>query len=173
MTSRNKEKFVEAVAADTDVIAARAPFKVQKDERRRYVRIDISSPMTLKKIKEANGQFHPEGEWHTINGHILNLSASGVLLDLDQQLKEGDIVALHFVVQDVETLSDILGLVKRADSDGEGVIAGVEFINRDDLSDRLTQGEIDLLPETLNSFDETIRQVLNNYVYRETDTTQN
>ena len=56
-------------------------------------------------------------------------------------------------------------MIKRVDIDPEGCLAGIEFISREQLVDHFTQAEMDLLGENYTNFDDSIRQVLNRYVY--------
>lgn len=167
MATKEKVKFIQEVPTDATVIAARRPFRVEEDNRRRFVRIEIASPVTLNKIRDAEGQFWPDGEWHVINGTILNISAGGLLVELDQQVLTGDVVALHFIMQDIEALNDVLGLVKRVEQDAEGIIAGISFVTRNEVTDLMSQGQIDMLPETLDDFEHTVRKVLSKYVFEE------
>jgi hypothetical protein len=124
--------------------------------------------MSLKKIRDTVGNYWPEGDWHVINGQILNISAGGVLVELDQAVDEGDIVSMNFTIQDVEGLDNVLGLIKRVDIDPEGTLAGIEFITRERLVDHFTQAEMDLLADGYTNFDDSIRHVLNRYVYATT-----
>ena len=167
MTNREKVKFVHEVDAVPSDYRARKPFKVEKQEARRFVRLEISSPMTVQKIKDTTGNFSPEGDWHTLHGMILNISGGGVLIEVDQPLLEGDLVSMHFTLQDVECLDNVLGLVKRAEENQGFFLAGIEFISRQRLSDLLSQSEIDLLPESVTDFNDSVRDVLNRFVVRE------
>jgi hypothetical protein len=167
MASRDKVKFIQEVPATDAMVAARRPFEVRSENRRRFVRIEISSPMTLRKIRDTNGRLWPEGEWHVINGSILNISDGGVLVEVDQQLLETELVSLHFIMQDVEPLSDVLGQVMRSDQDDDGFLVGIKFITLQSLSDRLTQAELDLLPKSLTEFQSCIKGALEKYVCTE------
>ncbi|MBD3257618.1 hypothetical protein GF377_04235 [candidate division GN15 bacterium] len=167
MTTTRDPKFVNDIpAADTDILV-RKPFKIERENTRRFVRLEISTPMSLKKIKDIGGGFWPEGDWHIIQGMILNISAGGVLVELDQAINEGDVVSMQFTLQDVELLDNVLGLVKRVDSEPDYLIAGIEFITRDYLADHFSSAEMELLDGELTNFDEKMRQVLNKYVYSE------
>ena len=166
MATTKAPKFVSDVpTADTDVLV-RKPFKIERDSRRRFVRLQISTPMSLKKIKDIGGGFWPEGDWHLIHGMILNISAGGVLVELDQVINEGDVVSMQFTLQDVEQLDNVLGLVKRVDPETDCYIAGIEFITREYLKDHFSAAEMDLIGSQLTGFDESVRQVLNKYVDR-------
>jgi hypothetical protein len=123
--------------------------------------------MSLRKIKDAGGNFEPDGDWHTLHGLILNISAGGVLVEVDQPLFEGDVVSMHFTLQDVESIDNVLGLVKRSDHDDGTFLAGIQFITREYLEDLFSQAEMDLLPNSLTNFNEGVREVLNKYVFRE------
>jgi hypothetical protein len=167
MNSTQRTKFVREVDTETDELTVKKPFKVERDEKRRFIRLEISSPMSMKRIKDTTGGYWPQGENRVIEGTILNISAGGVLVDLQEMVEEGDVVAMHFTLQEVETLDDVLGLVKRVDPDAEAVTAGIQFITRDYLSDLFSQAEMDLLPKRYGNFDDSVRQVLNRYFERE------
>jgi hypothetical protein len=63
----------------------------------------------------------------------------------------------------------VLGLVKRVDPDEGMFLAGIEFISEDRLKDMFSSGEIEMLPESMTDFDRGVRDVINKYVYRETN----
>jgi len=167
MKGSDNMKFVRDVPADRINLRAHRPFKVSRENSRRFVRLEISSPMSMKKIKDDSGNYWPEGDWHVINGSILNISAGGILVDLDQQVSAGEVVTMHFTLQEVENLHNVLGLVKRADIEPDCCIAGIEFITRDYLVDHFSQAELELLSENYMNFDESVRHLINRYIYRE------
>lgn len=167
MTHRGRTRFIQDVTANDTATTTVKQFKVQKEDKRRFVRLEISSPMAMRKIRETGGEFWPTGEKHIIDGEILNISAGGVLVELEQSVDEGDIVSMRFTLQDTQPVDNVLGLVKRTDFDAGSFLVGVEFINRQRLNDLMSQDEIDLLPESLTGFDERIRQVLNKYIHQE------
>ncbi|HOP05786.1 MAG TPA: PilZ domain-containing protein [candidate division Zixibacteria bacterium] len=136
-------------------------------EKRQFVRIEITSPASLSRIKDIFGNYWPQGDEYRIQGNILNISAGGVLLDLEQPVNEGDIVAMRFLLRDTGTLNGILGLVKRCDTDESGNLAGVQFVTRENLNDILSASEMDLLDEQFDHFDKTVREVVNRFVARE------
>lgn len=167
MATQDKVNFLHELPAVDSAIVVREPFTVSDDNRRRFVRIEISSPMTMRKLRNAEGRLWPEGEWHIINGTILNISAGGVLVEVDQELNDKDLVSLHFIMQDVEPLSDVLGQVMRADREEDGYLVGIKFVTRKSLLDTISQAELDLLPSTLNEFDCSVRQALKKYISSE------
>ena len=98
---------------------------------------------------------------------MLNISAGGVLVDLNEAINSGDIVSMHFILQDVEPLDDILGLTKRVEQSEEGCLTGIEFLARERLEDMLSGAEIDLIEGNYTDFGESVRGVLKQYMYRQ------
>jgi hypothetical protein len=166
MTTKTRTKFVSDVTHQDTAIEFAKPFRVEKQDQRRFVRLEISSPMDLRKIKDIAGNFWPNGDRRVIDGLILNISAGGVLIDVEQPVNEGDVVSMHFTLQEVESVDHVLGLVKRSDRDEGSFLVGIEFITREALADLFTEAELDLISDQLRGFDEQIRTVLNKYVQR-------
>ncbi len=167
MTDTTKTKFISEVNMEGKEIKVHPPFKLHKDNQRRFVRLEISSPMSLKKVKDVFGNFLQHKEEFTISGTILNISEGGILVELDQPLNEGDIVSMRFTLQGVETLENVLGTVKRTDQDNTWYLTGIEFVGRDYLLDKLSQAEMEMISENLSDFETTVQDVLKKYIYRE------
>ncbi len=163
MKGTSRTKHISEVNLDEKEISIRKPLKLSRDNQRRFIRLQISSPMSLQTVKDIFGQFHPAGDYD-INGEILNISAGGVLAELEQPVNEGDIVAMRFSLETVEPLEGVLGVVKRCDHDEEGNLVGVEFINRQWLTDKLSQAEMQLLSESYTHFDQSVKNVLSAYI---------
>ena len=171
MKQADKVKFVSEVEMRDESLEIRQPFKIEKDERRRFIRLEISAPVWLKSVKDGTGRFNPDGDGAVLEGTVLNVSAGGVLVDLDTPITAREIVLMRFTLQDVEMLDNVLGVVKRVEEDEaeHNFLAGIEFVSRDNLRDILAQGEIDLLNENVRSFDEKIHEALSRYLYRESE----
>jgi hypothetical protein len=167
MTKTNKTKFVHDVATEGNDIVVKRPFRLQEEDQRRFIRLEISTPMSMRRVRDTQGGFWPEGDWHEVHGMVLNISAGGVLVDIDQLLDEGTIVIMRFTLQDVEQIDNVLGLVKRAEEDDGSCLTGIEFIDRSYLNDLFSQAELDLLPDHLTDFTDSVRTVLNKYIHRE------
>jgi len=167
MKTSSKAKFVKDVESRAAASQVRKPFKVQEENRRRFIRLEIAAPMSLRKIKDRQSHFWPDGDKHVINGLILNISGGGLLVELDHAVTEGDLVAMQFTLQGVETLANVLGLVKRADSDSGTYLAGIEFLSRSQLTDLMSRAEIELLGDNCSNFNDCVRRVLGKYVSTE------
>jgi hypothetical protein len=167
MPTKTRTKFISDVAHADVAVKVAKPFKVEKEEQRQFIRLEISSPMDLRKIKDIAGNFWPTGERRMIEGLILNISAGGVLVEVNHPVNEGDVVAMHFTLQDVESLDNILGLVKRSERDEGSFLVGIEFISREYLVDLFSEGELDLLSDKMCGFNDQVRTVLNKYIRKE------
>lgn len=170
MKKESKVRFISEVDTATGELKARKPFTVTRDNRRQFVRLEITSPMWLRQIKDIFGNFKPSDRTYEMEADILNISAGGVLVETDQPLNEGDIVAMRFRLQDAENLDNVLGLVKRADQDEGFYLAGIEFVTRSFLQDKLSAAELDLLSDRLGDFQQGVQQVLSRYLYTDEGT---
>ncbi|UCE23381.1 MAG: PilZ domain-containing protein [Candidatus Zixiibacteriota bacterium] len=166
MKNVDKVKFVSEIDIGDTKVEVRKPFKMDQDSQRRFIRLEISAPVWMKSVKDCLENFSAEDEYH-YHGTVLNISAGGVLVDLEEEILEQDIVLLRFILQEVEKLDNVLGVVKRVDKDGDNYLAGIEFISRENLKDLLSQAEIDLLSENVNGFEEKVHEVLSRYLYTE------
>ncbi len=162
---KSRTKIISEVETDSNVVAVKKPFKLIKDQRRRYIRLEIDAPVEFTILKAPSEGFFPEDDGPRLTAHIINISAGGVLLESASVVPEGSLIVLKMTLKEVEAVDKILGLIKRADHDGESCLLGVEFISRDYLEDFLSRAEIDIMNERVMSFDEVIRRVLNKYVY--------
>ena len=167
MNDPTKQKFISEVDVNKKRIKARKPFKVKEENGRRYVRLEISAPVSLNRIKDIFSSYNPGEDSLVVNGRILNVSAGGMLVEIDQPLNSGDIVTMKFTFQDVESLENVLGLVKRCDCEEDYVLAGIEFARWEDLQDKLSSGELEMLSENTTTFYDSIHKVLERYLYRE------
>lgn len=159
-------KIISDVEAGDDVLSVKSPFRLHKEEKRRYIRLEISEPIDLAILKDDVAGYWPEGDGPKYDGSILNLSAGGVLVISNSPVKEGMLVLLKICLQDIEVLDNIIGLVKRVDDDEDGErLIGIEFISREYLKDVFSSSEIEFLPENVTSFSEQLKKTLNKYVY--------
>ncbi|MEA1981480.1 MAG: PilZ domain-containing protein [candidate division Zixibacteria bacterium] len=164
MKTEDKTKFISDVDMVEQNVTVKKPFKLQSENRRRFIRLEISSPMSLNRVKDIFSNFWPSGDEIIINGTILNISASGLLIDTDEPLNEGDIVSMHFSLQGVENINKVLGLVKRTDYQDDITIAGIQFVTKNDLQDRLSDGEMEMLDDDFCEFGSSVKYLLNRYI---------
>jgi len=163
--SKSRTKIISEIEAGENVVSVKKPFQLIKDQRRRYIRLEIGEPIQLVILKDKSEGFWPDGDGPLFRGDILNISAGGVLLESDSAVGEGSIILLKFSLQEIEVIDNVIGLVKRIEQDNDRYMIGVEFVSKEYLDDVFSQPEIDILANRVASFDEQLRKVLNKYVY--------
>jgi hypothetical protein len=165
MSDSDNKPFDSSASAVADRLAVKEPFEIEKDNQRRYIRLEILSPVVLAIVKDIFGNFHNCSDDETVDGSILNISPGGILVELSQPVNEGDIVSMTFSIENSETLDNVLGVVKRLDINEGFQLAGIEFVKKDRLTDRLSKPEMEVLDESYADFAAKIRGVLKRHVY--------
>jgi hypothetical protein len=160
-----RTKIISEIEAKEDIISVKKPFKLYRDRNRRYIRLEISEPITYSILKDRSGGFWPEGDGPSYSASILNISAGGVLFAGTSPVEEGALLVMRMSLQDVEVLDRIIGVAKRVEPDDGEWLIGVEFISGEYLPDYFSAAELDVISEELSSFDKRLRDVLNKYVY--------
>ncbi len=158
-------KIISDVEAGDNVVSVKLPFKLHKEQKRRFIRLEISEPVNYSLLRDHTDGFWPLGDGPVYKGSILNISAGGVLIIGQDPIEEGAIVLIKMTLQDIEILDRVIGIVKRADVDQDEWLIGIEFISKEYLGDYFSDAEYDLLQDDIASFDEQLRNVLNKYVY--------
>ncbi len=166
MKTAEKTKFISDIDLEESKISVRKPFKLNQESRRRFIRLEISSPMSLNKIKDIFSNFWPEGDNTVISGTILNISPGGLLVEINEPLNEGDIVSMNFTLQGYEKLDKILGVVTRTDCQEDFIFAGLKFVSKSDLEDRLSKPELEMISDTYSNFTDTVSSVLKKFIYQ-------
>jgi len=161
----SRVKIISDIEADSNVVSVKKPFRLITENKRRYIRLEVSEPATYTVVKDTASGFWPDGDGPAYDGAILNLSAGGVLIVAAAGLEEGTIVLLKMSLQDIEVLDHVVGMVKRSEATDDEYLLGIEFIPREYLNDIFSRAEIDMLTNRVASFDEQIRKTLNKYVY--------
>ncbi len=163
--SKSRTKIISEIEAGENVVSVKKPFQLVKDQRRRYIRLEIGEPIQFVILKDKSEGFWPDGDGPSLRGNILNISAGGVLLESASAVGEGSIIVLKISLQEIEVIDNVIGLVKRVDNEDGNYMIGVEFISREYLDDVFSGAEIDIIANRVASFDEQLRKVLNKYVY--------
>ncbi len=164
MKQPKKPKFITEHEVQGKEQIVQPPFKVTQETKRRFVRVEITSPLFLQRIKGSDGGFWPEGQGRAMSGSILNISLGGVLVDLEESVNPGDIVTLKFNLQGEVILQNVLGLVKRSEESEGKFLTGVEFIERESLTDKMSGAEMNLLSDEIAGFNDNVRKILKKYI---------
>jgi c-di-GMP-binding flagellar brake protein YcgR len=146
-------------------VAVKKPFKVYHHKRRRYVRLEVNSPIKFKIFNPPVLDLNLNDR-QTCIGTVLNISGGGVLMESDYQVRENDYLVMEVSLMGAEPLSGIIGKVKRVDDDEKDrPLIGVEFLLEDQLKEEMPSEILDSIGEKIFSFDEQIRKILLKYVF--------
>ncbi len=167
MSDKTNVKYISDIELSDSDLLVKKPFKVQQENKRRFIRIEISAPVTMRNLKDNINDIINE-EVYTISGTIFNISASGVLVELKETIALQDYVLMKFTIQDSETIDSVLGVVKRIDREDAINLVGIEFVTPNCLKDQLSQPEIELLEENISNFNEGIHETIEKYIYKKT-----
>ncbi len=159
-----KSKIISEIETGENVVSVKKPFKLYKDQSRRYIRLEISEPISYTILRDPENGLRSQHDEQMYSGSILNITDSGVLITGETPLEEGSLLVLKMTLQETETIDRIVGLVKRADADGDEWLIGIEFITRGYLVDYLSSAELEMIPSDIASFDEQLKKTLNKYV---------
>ncbi len=163
--NHSRTKIISDIDAGSNVLSVRRPFKLYAEQKRRYIRLEISEPIQMSILKDDADGFWPDGSGPHYSGSILNLSAGGVLVITVNPLREGMVGLLKMSLQGIEILDNIIGIVKRVEADAAESLVGIEFISKEYLKDIFSHSEIEILSDEIISFDERIKKTLDKYVF--------
>ncbi len=138
-----------------------------KLQRRRYVRLDIASPIEMKLLVQASdGNKEPGLIPYT--GEIINVSGGGLLIESHDAMPEGDYVVMDLELNGTDSLSGIVGRVKRCETESESVhLIGVEFCTDEDIKQNCPEDYQKLIGERCTSFSEKVRTLISKYVFNQ------
>ena len=145
------------------VYLIKAPLQVGRTQRRRYIRLDISAPVTFRLLclKDKEGLISKMEH----SGVMLNIGGGGVLLVTKRKLGEGDFIVLDMNLEGCEVISGVLGRVKRVEQSEDEFLVGAEFCPQEELEYYLTSEQIKQLPVKVKSFNQKLREVLSKYIF--------
>ena len=61
MKATKRTKFIDEMDSTGENVTVKKPFKVEEQDNRKFIRIEISSPMSLQTLKDTHGGFWPDG----------------------------------------------------------------------------------------------------------------
>ncbi len=131
-------------------------------QRRRYVRLDITSQIDLKLIVSEPEQ----GGFIPFCGEVLNVSAGGVLIESEEAMPEDAYVMMEFELNGSDRISGVVGRIRRCETESDSShLIGVEFCTSEDIAQKCPLECKKLLDEEYCSFDDKVRQLINRYVF--------
>jgi c-di-GMP-binding flagellar brake protein YcgR len=139
------------------------PFPVKTSHGRKYVRIELSSPVKFRLLACGQGKIRITEE--EISGEILNLSEGGMLLLTDSPVQEQGFALMTLNLNNLAVLDGVLGKIKRVEASEEGdFLVGVEFTSRGELEKLTSPEQVQSLPVKVESFDRKMREVISGFL---------
>lgn len=161
--------FVDAGCED--VMTVKSISDITNSQRRRFVRIDIAGEVAFKVI-EMKTDSEPELSLEK-KGELLNISAGGILLNTNFSLNRDNLVLLNFWLKNSQRLENVLGVVKRHEpaNDAENgqveYLTGIEFLTKEQATEKLPLNVNETLPSSVNFFDEALQQAIVHFVFKQ------
>jgi c-di-GMP-binding flagellar brake protein YcgR len=138
-----------------------------KLQRRRYVRLDITSPVDIKLLVPSSEE-NSEPGLIPYRGDILNVSGGGLLIESSEALPEDEYVVMELELNGTDRLTGIVGKIKRCESESDAAhLIGVEFCTAEDIKQNCPAEYRTLLGDSCESFSEKVRTLLNKYVFNQ------
>jgi hypothetical protein len=141
----------------------RVPFPVGTSDGRKYVRLELSSPVEFHVLTLSGGKLKLSRK--RSNAEILNLSQGGMLLATDSPVPSDGFMILTLNLNGLVVLDGVLGKIKRVEPSGEGdFLVGLQFAAEAELEKLVSAEEIRRLPMKVTSFKHKISQIISSYL---------
>lgn len=139
------------------------PFPVKTSHGRKYVRIELSSPVKFRLLICSRRKIKITEE--ETCGEILNLSEGGMLLLTDSPVQEQGFALMTLNLNNLAVLDGVLGKIKRVEASEEGdFLVGVEFTSREELEKLTSPEQVQSLPVRVESFDRKLREIISGFL---------
>lgn len=156
---KDSDTRIDAEAASL----AETAFPVRTSHGRKYVRIELSSPVKFRLLTCSQGELKIAKE--ETSGEILNLSEGGMLLLTDSPVQEQGFALMTLNLNKLAVLDGVPGKIKRVEASGEGdFLVGVEFTSRAELERLSSPEQVGSLPVKVESFDRKMRETISGFL---------
>ncbi len=141
----------------------RIPFPVGTSDGRKYVRLELSSPVEFHVLTHSGGKLKLSRK--KSNAEVLNLSQGGMLLVTDSPVPSEGFLIITLNLNGLVVLDGVLGKIKRVEPSGEGdFLVGLEFAAEAQLEKLASAEDIRRLPVKVTSFRHKISQIISSYL---------
>jgi c-di-GMP-binding flagellar brake protein YcgR len=144
-------------------------------EKRRYVRLEIFSPVEFSAVvveDDKRVRLHPDKK----AGILLNLSGGGALISTTDSVDADSLLLMKFNIKGFDSLANILCRVKRVEESEDGeCLFGVQFLTVEELDDPEVAAGLSRLTAHPEGFETGISRLISRYVFQrqvETETDQ-
>lgn len=143
--------------------SGQTPFPVKTSHGRKYIRIELSSPVQFRLLTCKKGKVKLSQD--RTSGEILNLSEGGMLLLTPSPVPKEGFMFLTLNLNKLVVLEGVLGKIKRVEpSREEDFLVGVEFTSQKEVEELAFLEQIECLPVKVASFDRKLREVISSYL---------
>lgn len=157
-----KASILDLFEDDDGTVKVARTSETTRNQRRRYVRLDISGKMTFRALAEEGTD--PIGVETT--GRLLNISAGGILFESPLLLRQNGLIIVSLALRAHQNIENILTMVKRCEgSKGRGYLVGAEFITKHNLADYGLEHIEQYLPPGTGTFDENLQRLVIQFIY--------
>jgi c-di-GMP-binding flagellar brake protein YcgR len=148
---------------DLPLLSGKNPFPIRSSQGRKYVRIEIASPIDFHLLLPKRGRISLSK--NKSSGKVLNLSCGGILLQSDEVLPEEAFLLLSLNLNGLVVLEGVLGKIKRVEptEDGEYLV-GVEFCSKEELENFVPKEQIQKLPVRVASFNHKLKEIISGHL---------
>lgn len=160
-----KGQILEVDGVKENLTTIKPTGKLSRIQRRKFVRLDMGSEVAFSTINLDSDA--DDFARRKFKGQLLNISAGGVLLVSPQKLSEGDYLLLNFKLKPGSDLENIIGIVKRVDTQGDEYLVGIEFLTREQVHEKSHWHIAQFLPPFATYFDDELEKHLVRFIYRE------
>lgn len=162
MSTKSKTKNTASTATGSNTTGRNTPL----EQKRRYVRLEIFSPVSFFSIicdEPQRVRRHPAKK----AGLLLNLSGGGVLISTTDNVLSGEFVLLTFDIKGFDALTSVLGRVKRVEEceDGERLV-GIEFLTPEQVDDPILATSLSRLSDNPLGFSDSLRRLISRFVFQ-------
>lgn len=159
-----KASILDLFEGDVRTVKISKGSRIERVQRRKYVRLDISGKITFRKIED--NQDTAEGLGPQLDGILLNISAGGLLFESPVKIKTGGFIILSFALKGSHALQNILAIVKRCEgSKHKGYLIGAEFLTKNNLANYGLENLEEFLPPGAGTFDDNLQKLVIKFIY--------
>ncbi len=163
-TRKKNQKTRPAATTATKNAAPAAPPAAADRQTRRFVRIEVSSPVSFVPFRLPLAG--PVDVSQVSSGRVLNISGGGLLLESSAWVEPSDYLLLRIGLFENCHLERVVGRVKRMESTGSGeCLLGIEFLTREMLHQLTSELPNGYLPSESGAFDEKLRELLSKQIF--------
>jgi c-di-GMP-binding flagellar brake protein YcgR len=157
-----KDLFID----DTGSIEVKRTGEIRREQRRKYVRLDISEDINFRILESSDSE--DAGMSPEFRGSLLNISAGGFLFETDKNIRPDSLLIINFKLKEHYRLENILAVVKRVEQDEESLnLVGSEFITKSNKAAYGLERIDDYLPPGTGTFDENLQRLITQFIYNQ------